>query len=73
MLKNFKEVSRETFIEVVNKYKNDITLRDQYDTNPPLILYMLNKMGSASRIAYIENNDKAYNGKPNRYFVLKDA
>lgn len=69
MKKEFKQVTKDEFIEFVNPHRHDITIKDQYDTNPPLICYVLNKSQSRIRCAYIVNNDAIYNNKPNTYFV----
>ncbi len=69
MRTKFKQVSREEFRDFVNSKKDDLIIKDQYDTNPPLLIYGLRKLNATLRYAYIENNEAAFNGKDNKYFV----
>ncbi len=69
LTKGFKQVSLDEFKEFLSKNKDDVTTRDLYDLNPPRVAYLLRNAQQFIRIAYIEDNEREFNGKPNKYFV----
>jgi len=68
-MKGFREVNQFEFRDFIEKHENDVKIRDLYDINPPLIAY-ITRNENPRRLAYIENNQGAFNGRPNKYFII---